>query len=95
MTSKLEQPSVVDAELGTKRALKLSKSIGECCSFESSKLFEDIYEKEGAVSGTVPFPKRPLRKSLSEGVKYQIMTQKYSIITQFVVWAPNKSCHRV
>ena len=73
MASKLEQPSVVDADLGTKRALKLSKSIGECCSFESSKLFDDIYETEGAVSGTVPFPKRPLRKSLSEGVKYQII----------------------
>ena len=60
---------MVDTDMGTKRALKVSKSIGECYSFESSNLFEDMYEKEGAVTGTVPYPKRPLRKSLSEGVK--------------------------
>ena len=69
VASKLEKPSMVDTDMGTKRALKVSKSIGECYSFESSNLFEDMYEKEGAVTGTVPYPKRPLRKSLSEGVK--------------------------
>ena len=51
-----------------KRAIKVSKSIGENMPHERSSSFDLNCRSDGAFIKTVPFHKRPLRRSLSEGV---------------------------